>query len=54
VPSHAINSATVGGHPAIMADMEKVEVIVAHHERATLRVGDAFTAGRKQRIPMQG
>ena len=25
-----------------MADMEEVEVIVAHHERATLRVGDVF------------
>jgi aminoglycoside phosphotransferase (APT) family kinase protein len=28
--------------PAIMADVEKVEVVVAHHERATLRVGDVF------------
>src|SRR3989454_12582742 len=25
-----------------MADVEEVEVIVAHHERATLRVGDVF------------
>jgi aminoglycoside phosphotransferase (APT) family kinase protein len=25
-----------------MADMEEVEVVVAHHERATLRVGDVF------------
>src|SRR3954471_11407334 len=25
-----------------MADVEKVEVVVAHHERATLRVGDVF------------
>jgi aminoglycoside phosphotransferase (APT) family kinase protein len=25
-----------------MADMEEVEVVVAHHERATLRVGDLF------------
>jgi hypothetical protein len=26
-----------GGHPAIMADVEEVEVVVAHHERVTLR-----------------
>ena len=33
----------VGGtHPAIMADVEEVEVVVAHSERATLRVGDVF------------
>ena len=32
----------VGGHPVIMADVEKVEVVVAHHECATLRVGDVF------------
>src|SRR5256885_2826745 len=25
-----------------MADMEEIEVVVAHHERATLRVGDVF------------
>jgi hypothetical protein len=25
-----------------MADMEEVEVVVAHNERATLRVGDVF------------
>jgi hypothetical protein len=25
-----------------MADVEKVEVVVAHNERATLRVGDVF------------
>jgi aminoglycoside phosphotransferase (APT) family kinase protein len=25
-----------------MADVEKVEIVVAHHERATLRVGDVF------------
>ncbi|WP_234390831.1 phosphotransferase family protein [Nocardia suismassiliense] len=30
------------GHPSIMADVEEVEVIVAHHECATLRVGDVF------------
>ena len=28
--------------PAIMADVEEVEVVVAHRERATLRVGDVF------------
>jgi aminoglycoside phosphotransferase (APT) family kinase protein len=28
--------------PAIIADVEEVEVLVAHHERATLRVGDVF------------
>ncbi len=28
--------------PATMADMEEVEVVVAHSERATLRVGDVF------------
>jgi len=32
----------VGGHRAIMAGVEEVEVVVAHHERATLRVGDVF------------
>src|SRR5712671_5159536 len=25
-----------------MADVEEVEIVVAHHERATLRVGDVF------------
>ncbi len=28
--------------PAMMADMENVVVVVAHNERATLRVGDVF------------
>src|SRR5437868_5449850 len=28
--------------PARMVDVEEVEVVVAHHERATLRVGDVF------------
>jgi hypothetical protein len=28
--------------PAIVADVEEVEVVVAHRERATLRVGDVF------------
>ena len=27
---------------AMMAEVEKVEVVVAHHERATVRVGDVF------------
>ena len=31
-----------GQTPAIMADVAEVEVVVAHHERATLRVGDVF------------
>jgi len=26
----------------MMADVEEVEVVVAHNERATLRVGDVF------------
>jgi hypothetical protein len=26
----------------MMADVEQVQVVVAHHERATLRVGDVF------------
>src|SRR3954449_601728 len=26
----------------MMIDVEEVEVVVAHHERATLRVGDVF------------
>jgi len=30
------------GDPAIMADVDEVEVVVAHNERATLRVGDVF------------
>src|SRR5258708_35815625 len=40
--SHAINPVTSVVIPAIMADVEEVEVVVAHHERATLRVGDVF------------
>jgi hypothetical protein len=39
---HAINPVTSVVIPAIMADVEEVEVVVAHHERATLRVGDVF------------
>jgi aminoglycoside phosphotransferase len=40
--SHAINAATIGGRPATMAGVEEVEVVVAHNERATVRVGDVF------------
>jgi hypothetical protein len=36
------NPATSVVIPAIMAGVEEVEVVVAHHERATLRVGDVF------------
>ena len=34
----------VSGHPAIMADVDdvEVEVVTAHNERATLRVGEVF------------
>jgi hypothetical protein len=28
--------------PAIIADVEEVEVVVADHERATIRVGNVF------------
>src|SRR5262249_40525071 len=38
----ARKAATVGGHHAMMADVEEIEVVVAHHECATLRVGDVF------------
>jgi hypothetical protein len=38
----AINAVTPAVIPAIMADVEEVEVVVAHNERATLRVGDVF------------
>ena len=40
--SHAINPATSVAIPAIMADVEEIEVVVAHNERATLRVGNVF------------
>jgi aminoglycoside phosphotransferase (APT) family kinase protein len=33
---------TSSGIPAMMASVEEVEVVVAHSERATLRVGDVF------------
>ena len=39
---HAINPVTPVVIPAMMADVEEVEVVVAHHERATLRVGAVF------------
>lgn len=32
----------IPGHSATLTDVEKVEVVVAHHERATLRVGEVF------------
>jgi aminoglycoside phosphotransferase (APT) family kinase protein len=32
----------MGEPPAMMSDMPEVEVVVAHSERATLRVGDVF------------
>ncbi len=35
-------SGDVDGHPAMMAGVEEVEVVVAHHECATLRIGDVF------------
>ena len=40
--SHAINPVTSVVIPAMMANVEEVEVVVAHNERATLRVGDVF------------
>ena len=35
-------SGDADGHPAMTADVEEVEVVVAHQERITLRVGDVF------------
>jgi aminoglycoside phosphotransferase (APT) family kinase protein len=35
-------AATSGGSSAIVVDVEEIEVVVAHQERATLRVGDVF------------
>jgi aminoglycoside phosphotransferase len=32
----------IGAPPATMADVQEVEVVVAHNERATLRVGEIF------------
>ncbi len=40
--SQPVNPATLLVIPAIMTDVEQVEVVVAHHERATLRVGEVF------------
>ncbi len=40
--SRTINPATIGCHPAILADVAEVAVVVAHHDCATLRVGDVF------------
>ena len=42
VQSHARTRGIVGGHSATMADVEELEVVVAHNERATVRVGDVF------------
>jgi aminoglycoside phosphotransferase len=39
---HAITAGDVDGPVATMAAVEDVEVVVAHNERATLRVGDVF------------
>src|SRR3984957_1089948 len=38
----AITRGVVGGPPATITDVEEVEVVVAHNERVTLRVGDVF------------
>jgi aminoglycoside phosphotransferase len=38
----AINPATTGDQLATIAGVPEVEVVVAHNERATLRVGDVF------------
>src|SRR5258708_16023648 len=40
--SRAITPVTSVVIPAMMAKVEEVEVVVAHNERATLRVGDVF------------
>src|SRR6516225_9310158 len=40
--SRAINPVTSVVIPAMMANVEEVEVVVAHNERATVRVGDVF------------
>src|SRR5271166_6253310 len=40
--SRATNARTSMLIHAMMADVEEVEVVVAHNERATLRVGDVF------------
>jgi aminoglycoside phosphotransferase (APT) family kinase protein len=40
--THLIFPGYLGRSPTMMADMEEVEVVVAHHERMTVRVGDVF------------
>jgi hypothetical protein len=40
--SPAVNPVSSALIPAMIASMEEVEVVVAHNERATLRVGDVF------------
>lgn len=35
-----------GPTSAMMADVAGVEIVVAHHQRATVRVGDAFRGVR--------
>ena len=40
--SPSLGNGTATDNPAIMANVEDVEVVVAHRERATLRVGDVF------------
>jgi hypothetical protein len=40
--SPAVNPVTPVVIPAVMVGVEQVEVVVAHHERATLRVGGVF------------
>ena len=40
--SPSLGNVTATDYPVIIADVEEVEVIVAHSERATLRVGDVF------------
>jgi aminoglycoside phosphotransferase len=40
--SHATNPVTSVVIPAMMATVDEIEVVVAHNERATLRVGDVF------------
>src|SRR6202034_4711176 len=32
----------IGDPPAMISDVDEVEIVVAHSERATLRVGDVF------------
>ena len=41
-PADQPATVTGGAIPAMMVDVDEVEVVVAHSERATLRVGDVF------------